>query len=677
MAALDPANPATAIDISIASVPAVAERGLNATLMYDGDKENLSDSVLASKFGAIFDEADNYRARFLPEWQKAYLQYNGDIGYTGRAEWQSIVNIPLPYQAVQTSRSRIVDSLFSNDDFFDILPYLKVDDAKTALAKNVIKWQLWKAEGRHKIGAAVDDALICGNGYAKVFFDRQMEERTVVEREVVPLSPDDAGWTTPGQDAYQNVASFKNRNYVTNRLRIDVPIPTDVWKDPTGRGEYIIHRSRARVSDLWNLCEDQKDASGNVVKAKVYDRDVMRLVTTGPTDPQRDAEASVIRRDTPITLTSPMADVYEFWGNFRDPANGALLYPNCVITFINKTFVIRRPETNPYRHRMLPFVLFTSANQPHQVYPYGILKQGLLIHDAINRHTNVTLDKQMLNAPMAEADPQACRNPEQLMGSAPAMKPGKILLRKSADKQILYPVEGFSAPTQEDFAIVDRLKGEYASAVGSNEFVSAGVAGTPERKTKEEVQQKTQAGQQVFNAVATHIEQSAISPLLKMIYFLAVQYEQNFSDQTLAKMVGEDAEAQQFLAQVSQMDDASRWEAMYLDAEFRCTGISLAISRQDKLNRLTTLNKIAAANPYVGIFIDNPVQMRLFLQLLDLPKDVMVSNWQQMMGMVQNAQIQQMMQPQQTPSAQGTPGSNQHNTQEEMAAGAHPPQAQA
>ena len=674
MGALDPTSPLIPIDISIPSAPALPQRGLRATLGYDGDKEGLDNATLASKFGAIFEEADNYRARFLPEMQKAYLQYNGDVADRGRAEWQSVINIPLPFQAVSTTRARIVDSLFSNDDFFDILPYLKIDDAKTALAKNVIKWLLWKSGGRERIGTAVDDALICGSGYMKVFYDRLIEERTVVDREVVPLSPDDAGWTTPGQDIYQNVAKFGTRNYVMNKLRLDVPIPTDVWKDPTGRGEYMIHRSRARISDLWDLCEDQKDASGNVVKPKVYDRDVLRLVTTGPSDPQRDAEASVIRRDTPITMTAPMVDVYEFWGNFRDPATGVLLYSNCVMTFVNKTFLIRRPETNPYRHRMLPFVVFSAANQPHQVYPYGILKQGLLIHDAVNRHTNVTLDKQMLNAPMAEADPQAARNPEQLMGSSPSIKPGKILLRKSADKQILYPVTGFAPPTQEDFAIVDRMKQEYASAVGANEFVSSGVAGTPERKTKEEVQTKTQAGQQVFNAVATHIEQAAISPLLKMIYFLAVQYEQNFSDQTLAKMVGDDQEAQQFLQQIAQLDDASRWEAMYLDAEFRCTGISMAISRQDKLNRLTTLNKIAAANPYVGIFIDNPVQMRLFLQLLDLPKDVMVSNWQQMMSMVQNAQIQQMMNPQQPPSAQGTPGSNQHNTQEEMAAGAQPPQ---
>ena len=95
------------------------------------------------------------------------------------------------------------------------------------------------------------------------------------------------------------------------------------------------------------------------------------------------------------------------------------------------------------------------------------------------------------------------------------------------------------------------------------------------------------------------------------------------------------------------------------------------------MNRLTTLNKIAAANPYVGIFIDNAVQMRKFLQLLDLPKNMMVNNWQQMMDLVQNSQIQQMINPQQPPQAQGTPGSNQHNTQEQMGAGAQnaPPQA--
>lgn len=677
MAFLDPTNPALALDISIPSADAVPERGLRATLDYDGDKENLDNATIASKFGAIFDEADMYRARFLPEMQKAYVQYNGDTADRGRAEWQSVVNLPLPYQAVQTSRSRIIDSLFSNEDFFDILPTQKIDDAKVALAKATIKWQINKADAREMLGTGIDNALICGFGPVKLYYSHLLEERTVVEPYVEALSPDDQRWTIPGEQQFKAKKRFVNRNFMSNVLRIDPCIPTDVWKDPTGRNEYVIHRMKRRISDLWNLCADQKDDSGNVVIPKVYDRDVLKLVTTGPTDPQRDAEASVIRRDTPITMTAPMVDVYEFWGNFRDPATGVLLYPNCVITLVNKTFVIRRPQTNPFRHRQIPFIIFTAANQPHQVYPYGILKQGLLIHDAINRHTNITLDKQMLNAPMAEADPQAARNPEQLMGSSPSIKPGKILVRKQGDKQILYPVEGFPPPTQEDFMLVDRMKQEYAGAVGQNEFTSTSAISAPERKTKEEVQTKAQAGQQVFNAVATHIETTAISPLLKMIYYLTVQYEPNFSDEVLAKMVGDNAEAQGWLQQVAAMDDATRWEAMYLDAEFRCTGISLAISRQDKLNRLTTLNKIAAANPYVGIFIDNAAQMRQFLQLLDLPKDVMIQNWQQMMTMVQNAQIQQLMNPQQPPAAQGTPGSNQHNTMEQLQGGqggGQPPQ---
>ena len=85
MAGLDPTNPKLSLDISIPSVDAVPERGLRATLDYDGDKEHLDNATIASKFGAIFDEADNYRARFLPEMQKAYLQYNGDVADRGRA----------------------------------------------------------------------------------------------------------------------------------------------------------------------------------------------------------------------------------------------------------------------------------------------------------------------------------------------------------------------------------------------------------------------------------------------------------------------------------------------------------------------------------------------------------------------------------------------------------------
>jgi hypothetical protein len=674
-------EPETSQDVAVPSEEAKPDYGLNATFLYDGNKD-LDNATLASKFAGVLQEADMYRERFMPELQKAYIQYHGDAQTTGKAPWQSALNIPLPYQAVSTARSRIVDSLFSNDAFFDILPSLRVDDAKTALAKNIIKWQIWKAAGREKIETSVGDALICGWGPMKVYYSSSMEERTVVEKSIEDATPDDDGgmwkWFRPKAEP-QVVSKFATRNYLSRTLRIDPVMPTNIWKDPTGRNDFIIHHSRRQISDLWALCYDQKDANGNVVIPAVYDPDVVRNITVGAGgvgDPTNDTRDAIIRRDTPFLNPSYGVDVYEFWGNLRDTDTGVVLYKNIFMTIVNKTFVIRRPETNPFRHRMAPFIFFTCSDEPHQVYPYGILKQGALIHDAINRHWNITLDVQMLSNPVSEVDPAAARNPDQIKGSNASLKPGSLYLRKSPDRQIFFPVEGFRPVNDQDFQITDRLESKYNASSGLSEFVSAGVSQTPGRKTKDEVQAKTQAGLQVFNSVATHIEKTAISPLLKMIYYLTLQYEPSFTDQTLEKMVGENRDALALLMQIRGLSDEDRWDLMYLDAEFRCTGISNSISRQDKLNRLEMFTKGVAANPFLGVLCDNTVIVREQLLLLDLPADILVPGAYQLMQQVQQAQIQQMMNPQQAPQPQGVPGANQHNTQEQLGADAHQQQPQ-
>ena len=87
-------EPETSQDVAVPSEEARADYGLNATFLYEGNKD-LDNSALASKFAGVLQEADNYRQRFMPELQKAYIQYHGDAQTTGKAPWQSALNIPL------------------------------------------------------------------------------------------------------------------------------------------------------------------------------------------------------------------------------------------------------------------------------------------------------------------------------------------------------------------------------------------------------------------------------------------------------------------------------------------------------------------------------------------------------------------------------------------------------
>ena len=199
----------------------------------------------------------------------------------------------------------------------------------------------------------------------------------------------------------------------------------------------------------------------------------------------------------------------------------------------------------------------------------------------MNRAFNIIMDKMMLQVPTVQAYPSSLRDPSELGQDNQKFYPGKTWLGRDPEKPIFVPVDGFQPPTNEDFAVYDRLISSYDQSTGVNEFAT-GTPQTDNRKTKEEVEQRASATQQVFNDAAQQIEASGLSPLIKMIYFLMVQFEQNYNDPNLVRMFGE--QQVPIIQQLMTMTPEQRWQAMYLDAEFRVTGVSLAITRNDRIS---------------------------------------------------------------------------------------------
>jgi hypothetical protein len=598
----------------------------------DSDGRPLQDADIERFFATCLEDADRYRRKFTASWLKQYNQYNQIMDDQTKAEWQSRLFIPKAKQAVDLSTARIMDSMTSNEDFFDILPYTKSDDVRTDTGKKMIKWQLAKSSWKEPLKLSVKDALICGFGPLKVTFE---ESQDTVTMEMTPGNPQQA--PEPRR-----------------RLRLDSYLPTDVWLDPTGRNRFIITRSKRDLSDLWDMANQG-----------IYDPDKVRGLRGGSGDPQRDIENSLIRRDTPYINQDQGIDLYEFWGDLPDPSNGATVYKNCFFTIAQKKTLIRKPQGNPFRHGRLPFIVITASLSPHQLYGFGLIEPGSLIQDALNRSWNIIMDKQLLQVPTLQSVPGALRNPEELASDHPKWSPGKMWQIKDPTRPAFVPVSGFQPPSQEDFLIVDRLSAFYDQVTGVNEFAT-GTPQTQNRKTKEEVQARTQATVQVFNDVAQHIEESALSPLIKMIYYLMVQFETEYDDQNLLQMFGE--EQALLIQQLKMMPAEQRFHAMYLDAEFRVTGVSLAITREQRINRLVNWKQMISSDPGMMMSRSIAEEFRMWLKLFDMPQTLVMPFEQQLLQAEQQAMLAQMMGPAAPGGQQGPPGQNANNKQQAVAA---------
>jgi hypothetical protein len=171
---------------------------------------------------------------------------------------------------------------------------------------------------------------------------------------------------------------------------------------------------------------------------------------------------------------------------------------------------------------------------------------------------------------------------------------------------------------------------------------------------------------QVFNDVAQHIEESALSPLIKMIYYLMVQFETEYDDQNLLQMFGE--EQALLIQQLKMMPAEQRFHAMYLDAEFRVTGVSLAITREQRINRLVNWKQMISSDPGMMMSRSIAEEFRMWLKLFDMPQTLVMPFEQQLLQAEQQAMLAQMMGPAAPGGQQGPPGQNANNKQQAVAA---------
>ncbi len=636
-----------ATDTGLPSQDVKPDYGRGATLTNRGVMI-YDNRALASMFQTILEDAERYRLPFEQEWLKAYNQYHGATQDSGKAPWQSLVHVPMSKRDVDTIASRIVSVIFSEEDWFGIQPEGRYQDKLADIAKKVIQFQLHRGNFREPVETSIKDALICGNGPLKITYERAL--RPWMSSQFIPGAPgENFGIPQQRPGKYEMRRALK----MISRLRFEPIIPTDFWLDPSGQNRFVIHRVKRHVSDLWKLAADQVDpVTGAVLVKAVYDRNEVEKVRPGARDRLMDNYAAQIRRERPQAYGDMTVDLYEFWGDFYDPSNGATIFRNSLLTFCDKQWCLRRAQENPFFHQDVPFLLARPMLNPHQVYGYGFLMQTAKIQDEMDRTLQVMIDKMHLSVPMVEADISAARNPEEFGGDHLKVSPARIITKKSGDRKIFTPVEGFKPPTEWEVQVYRLLQEAFGFDTNVNEY-STGSQESTNRKTKAEVQIKVSASQNAFNAVGQYMEEHFLSPLVRMIYELSIQFEQNFTSPRLMRMFGDDQEAQQILMALSAMPLAERYSNMNLDAEFRVTGVTLQVTRQQRLDRLMNFLKVMGGDPQMVTLIDKRELLRDLLVLFDLPKTMVLKQSDAMLQAAEQAVIAQFAL---AMSGQGQPG---------------------
>lgn len=637
------------LDVTESGPKAKAEHGRGATFG-DHGQQDIGREEIEKIFQANFYEAERYRLTFEPEWIANYQQYHGETEDSGKAEWQSQVHVPISAQAVNVAASRVTSVIFGSEEWFDTRAGARSRDDLDELAKKLVLWQFDKSHGQDPINQSVKDAMICGNGPLKIHVANEVESGVdTVWKKKPPVDFMGTMVDAGGEWKFVNVRRPKKR------LRFESIMPTDFWLDPSGLNRWCIQRIKRTLSDIWALAKDQKSEDGKtIIRKAVYDPDVVAMVTAGSRDQRLDNQAAIIRHERIHSIGEKTVDVYEFWGDLIDPTNGVTLYRNIVATFVNKQYCIRMPERNPFLHGAPPFIYFRAQLLPHQIYGYGILGQTTKIQAEMDRAIQYVADKMHLSVPMAEVDASAARNPERWQGDHIRIVPGGVIQRKGAidpQRRVITPVQFCEPINQWEIEFVNFLMRAF-QMVTPNEFATGQRLST-ERKTKEEVQVQTGAAQAQFNDAAQYIEQTALSPMVNMVYRDMLQFEEDYDDPELQSLVADNPPQQEMLFKLKAMSPEERWRAMMVDTDFKVTGVTRDVSRQQNLQNTQAFLQIIGNDQTMSMLIDKAQLLRNVTQDLNIRQNLVLEPAQAILQAQNEATIRQMQQPQQP---QGQPG---------------------
>lgn len=668
-----------ATDTLLTGKPVTPDYGRFATLQTPGVVPQDNRAKVAM-FSQILEDAERYRQAYEEEWMRLYSQYHGATSTEGKAPWQSLAHAPFSKRDVDTIASKIVSIVFSENDWFGIKPRSRVTNGLVDIAKEEIDVQLHKGKFREPLETSIKDALICGTGPLKITYERVLKPYMAADfTPDVPLRVGNQVKIGPG--------SFNVRRAMraVSGIQMRPVIPTDFWLDPSGQNRYVIHRSKRHLSDLWKLTKPQVDPmTGEELLPAIYDADEVSRIRPGSRDRKLDQFASTIRRERYLAYEDMTVDVYEIWGDIPDPSTGVVMYPNCFATFVDKQWLLRPPQENPFWHQRLPFIDFRAMLNPHQIYGYGFLTQGSLLQFEIDRVLQLMIDKMTLSVGMAEADAGALKNSEDAGGSHVKVDPARIWWRKNQERAIFFPIKITEGPTTADAQVYQLLQQAREMTTNVNEW-STGQNQSTTRKTAKEAEIKVSASQSQFNDIGQYMEEHSLAPFVQLIWELSIQYE-NFQDPELLERFADNANAQQLLAAFAAMKPEERWAKMNMDAQFRVDGITRQVTRQQRLDRLINFLKFASGNQATAAIIDWRTVLQEAMVDFEMPSNMVLPQDQAVLQAAEQAAIAMFMnmvsgqgqpgQPgQPPPPGQPTPGQNAKNQQAQAAAEpAGPPQ---
>src|SRR3990167_7047640 len=545
-----------------------ASIGLEAALKLDPPAERalLKDQEVATFFQEAFRIADDTKRPRESTWKACWSLYNGQYDWTGKADWQSKINIPRVREAVDKAAATFKRSLLRMNQFYQIESETKQGIQMGLYTKSLIDYWLEHGDVNfiQELTSAFKSGLITGVSAMKVWWRWQTERGPYVADKLVKVPIIDP---VTGQETFieKETKDLSTKDRIKGVLGIQSIDPFNLWIGP--RNSYKIERAYVDLAYLREM-----------VGKGVYDEEAVEKLGSGSPADKDKADAKKQAKEgisTPTGSHIKEIPIFHYWGPMYN-SEGELLREAITFTIAGEDhgLVIRKPLNNPFFHKKDPYVVGTPYNVPFTLYNRGMAEDILGVATMITELSNLIVDGAQFDALKAfTADKDLIQNPQDLMKG---LYPGAVILEKGLEnvnnKPVISPIDTGKMP-QEALAALGMLDREIQLSTSVSNPMPTKLAS----RTLGELQANQMSNLEGLDDSARTLEETLIDPLLSKVASVIYQFHYDY---TLPRLVENFKDISYFMYKMSPEE---RYATMIGGCRFKARGISIFLDKQQQL----------------------------------------------------------------------------------------------
>src|SRR5215475_10854464 len=306
------------------------------------------------------------------------------------------------------------------------------------------------------------------------------------------------------------------------RLRLDILPFEDVYPDPGPSKQYIIHELSVPIADLPDLGFTPEQI------------DQMRHATPGTEKLEQQRRRSGLAHSMP----SPQHTVLlrEYWGDLVHPQTGALVARGVTFMTAANTTVVKPLQriTELFWHGMRPFIHVPLLPTPTSEQHHAFLDIAVPLIEAECELFNLVVDAGF-HASLGVKEVRSYKLVDRTVIAKGLVAGSELEVLEGADNEPVVTKVDTGTLSPDMLAVYDRISRTRQEAFRTNDLQLGKLSA---RKTSAtEIQEISQASDDLFSNMALRFEDTAIEPLLELAWLTLWQ----FADEDMVARIGSGA----------------------------------------------------------------------------------------------------------------------------------------